>query len=177
MLVRTVVAALLFVISPVALAAQFEFGVDGGLEIESFSEGDDNLTTIVLPSDMFRFAFGVSEAVAVEFRAAVGRQSSGGDAATVFRMSPALRYGFKPRTWEGAVPFLRVGGGLTYFSCCDSSETQPFLVGGGGFDIPVSEPVSFRIEGRFKRSFETDDSVASNAFALLLGLTAVVPRG
>jgi hypothetical protein len=59
--------AVLF-LCPSASLAQVEFGVDGGVEVESFAEGADNLTVVSFPSNQFRFGFWPSPTVGVELR-------------------------------------------------------------------------------------------------------------
>ena len=175
-MIRPTAVLFLFLVCHGAVAAQVEFGIDGGFEIESFAEVDDNLTTFALPSDMFRLGFWASETVGVEFRTSLARQAQGDASATLLGLGAALRARLSAMDWDRAAPFLRGGAGLTYRDF-DESDTQFYVTGGVGVDIPVAEPVAFRLEARYQRHFESDDMRASHTFAALIGLTVVVPSG
>jgi hypothetical protein len=79
---RILSLAAVLCLGPSTLSAQVEFGVDGGLEVESFAEGADNLTVVSFPSNLFRFGFWTSPTVGMELRTSVFRQSQGDASAT-----------------------------------------------------------------------------------------------
>lgn len=171
---RILALAAVLCLSPLTLSAQVEFGVDGGLEVESFAEGADNLTVVSFPSNQFRFGFWTNPTVGVEIRTSVFRQSQGNASATLFALGGAVRVRLEEEDREGGGPFFRAGAGLTYRSF-ETSDTRFFVTGGVGLDIPVAEPLDVRLEARYRRHFESDDFFASNTFAALIGLTVTVP--
>jgi hypothetical protein len=87
-----------------------------------------------------------------------------------------VRVRLRERDQEGGAPFFRAGAGLTHRSF-ETGDTRYFVTGGVGVDIPVAEPIDVRLEGRYRRHFESNDFFASNTFAALIGLTVAFPGG
>lgn len=172
---RTIICflALIPLLAAGPAVAQTELGVDGGIIVEDRDGPADNLTTVALPVQQVRFAFWSSETVAVEFQTSLVRQASGGDSATQLGVEGGLRYRLGEWDGETLVPFLRGGAGLIYRNF-QESDMQLAIALGGGADVPLTEPLALRLEGRFERRFESDFVAASNRFAALIGLTVTL---
>ena len=180
MLKRTFLPLLLVALAPTTVWAQIEFGIDGGIEITSTADTDDNVTEIAIPADGLRIGIWRSDRRIVELRPSVSRGSSGGRAQTELGLGAGLRFLLRGMDWEAAVPFVRVGGGLDYFKRSDadartSDSATQFSAGAGvGVEVPIAEPVGLRLEGFYVHGFPNDNFAKFDSFGVRIGLTAVL---
>lgn len=171
----SLLVALVPFLAAAPLTAQTELGLDAGVVIVDYDGGGNNLTTIAFPRQNVRFGFWMSELTTLELQTSLVRQSQGGNAVTQFGLEGAARYRLGEWDWDASVPFLRGGVGLTHRSVSDvDSDTQLHITLGGGVDFPLTDPLAFRLEGRYEHRFESDRMVAANVFAILVGLTVVL---
>jgi len=172
MLKRTFLPLLLVALAPTTVLAQIEFGIDGGLEITSTADTDDNVTEIAIPTDALRIGIWRSDRRIVELRPSVSRGSSGGRTLTELGLGAGLRFLLRDMDWEAAVPCIRVGGGLNYFKRSDadartSDSATQFRAGAGvGVEIPIAEPVGFRLEGFYIHGFPNDNFPRFDSFGV-----------
>jgi hypothetical protein len=171
-MMRSILAGLcLLVAAPVAVHAQVEVGVDGGLVFNTGFETSDNVTQISIPTGRARVGFPMGELLTLETLLGFQRVSLGGESGSALNLLP----GMNVRLGDGG-GYLRGEVAVARASFGGESETQWGFGGAVGVRMQVDDAVFFRLEGGFDRWLEDQDSFqeAYNEIRITVGVSAIV---
>ena len=154
---RMMVAVLVTLVLPVAAAAQVEIGVDGGLEVRDFSEGE-RTTAFSVPNSTLRIGFprdGITFETLLNLQVVHWRDT---DAVAFLTPGFNLALGEGGAYLRGEVPLVLVSEG----------DNDIGVGAAVGVKKPLADtPVSVRGEVGFNRLFDAE----LNRFRALVGLS------
>lgn len=169
-------ALALAIAAPAQAQHPVEIGMDGGLVWTSPDvDGVDSTLDFTLPFQLIRAGFFINDHFSIEPMLGFDRQDFGDD----FTITQAnlLASGLYHFTTSRTQPqfYAQVGGGLSYISVSDDtdseSDTQWMLGFGAGVKLPMMNRLATRLGVLYLRAFESDFMPDANQIRGTVGLS------
>ena len=159
---------LLLAAAPLAAQEQpIRFGVDGQVGIQSANDTSYVFTN--LPISILRISFPLGRRFALQPILGLHAWSGGG------MSEVGLNAGLDGQVYVSDRVYVAVGTGVGYMSEDDGtnsvSGSQVSLAGALGTNVPLTDFLEFRLEGRLSHGFENDTFVSSTAVLARFGLS------